>query len=148
MDEREQVIQNIRDNIERLMVDRGYNMKTLSLTAGLNETAVRDILKGRVSHPTYETLRKVAKVLDCSVNEIVGVVPAMGSLTHGFRESIFIHAVEQVDEIISKNKIDISSANKARVYWAWYELSVLKKRQSNSDELHTLLKFAGTKPSE
>lgn len=60
----------LQHKLEYLMHVRDYNMKKLSLAAGLNETAVRDILKGRVTNPTYATLYKICTVLGASVDEV------------------------------------------------------------------------------
>lgn len=46
------------------MADQGLNAKELSLKAGLNETAIRDILKGRSKSPRLDTTIKIAKALN------------------------------------------------------------------------------------
>jgi phage repressor protein C with HTH and peptisase S24 domain len=56
--------------IEKRMRLKGLTQKGLALTAGLNETAVRDILKGRSKDPQLSTLRALARVLDCSVEAL------------------------------------------------------------------------------
>ena len=52
------------------MDETGHNMKSLSLTAGLGETAVRDMLK-RTSSPNLEPISKVAKIIGLSVSELL-----------------------------------------------------------------------------
>ena len=59
--------------LERLMRDRGFNQKSLAVKAGLNETAVRDILKGRSRRPLHTTIEALAGALECEVAEILGV---------------------------------------------------------------------------
>jgi phage repressor protein C with HTH and peptisase S24 domain len=49
------------------MRDAGYNPRSLSLTASLGMTAVRDILEGRIGSPRYSTLSALAKVLGVTV---------------------------------------------------------------------------------
>jgi transcriptional regulator with XRE-family HTH domain len=51
------------DNLRTLMELRGLNPRALSLKAGLNATAVRDMLDGRVRFPRYDTVRSLATVL-------------------------------------------------------------------------------------
>jgi transcriptional regulator with XRE-family HTH domain len=51
---------------------RGFGQKALALKAKLNETYVRDILKGKSRNPTQSRLRKVAEALDCSVEDLTG----------------------------------------------------------------------------
>jgi phage repressor protein C with HTH and peptisase S24 domain len=58
--------------LERRMAAAGLGQKALALRAGLNETAVRDILIGKSRHPRHDTIEKLAKVLDTSVAELLG----------------------------------------------------------------------------
>jgi transcriptional regulator with XRE-family HTH domain len=60
---------------------RGFNQKSLALKAGLNETAVRDILKGRSRRPLHTTVMALALALDCEVAELLGVGRAV--VPHG-----------------------------------------------------------------
>lgn len=63
---------NLLLNLRALMEDQGYNPKSLSVAAGLGETAVRDILMGRSRRPTYATLDSIARILRVSVDELTG----------------------------------------------------------------------------
>src|ERR1700735_4423923 len=53
--------------LERAMREAGYNPRSLSLSAALGMTAVRDILDGRIASPRYATLSALARVLGVSV---------------------------------------------------------------------------------
>ncbi len=46
-----------------LMEAQNLNPRSLSLKAGLNPTAVRDMLEGRVKFPRYDTVEALGKVL-------------------------------------------------------------------------------------
>jgi len=48
----------------------GYSARGLSIAAGLNPTAVRDILIGRSKTPRFQTLYRLAEVLGCRVEEL------------------------------------------------------------------------------
>lgn len=54
------------------MTALNLNRKALSTKAGLNETAVRDIIEGRSRNPRHDTLQKIAKALACSVADLTG----------------------------------------------------------------------------
>lgn len=58
--------------LERLMRERGFNQKSLAEAARLNETAVRDILKGRSRRPLHTTILALARTLACEPEELVG----------------------------------------------------------------------------
>jgi len=62
----------IRDELRRRMEANEFNQKSLARAAQLNETAVRDILKGRSKNPRVDTLQAIAKVLGCTVNDLIG----------------------------------------------------------------------------
>jgi transcriptional regulator with XRE-family HTH domain len=51
-------------NLRQLMEARGYNPRSLSLKAGLNATAVRDMLEGRSRFPRYDTAQALATALE------------------------------------------------------------------------------------
>jgi transcriptional regulator with XRE-family HTH domain len=53
---------------------RGFGQKALALKAKLNETYVRDILKGKSRNPTHSRLIKLADALECSVEALTGDV--------------------------------------------------------------------------
>jgi len=55
-------------NLRTLMEARNLNPRSLSLQAGLNPTAVRDMLEGRTRFPRYDTA--------LSLSDCLGVTPA------------------------------------------------------------------------
>ena len=63
---------NLQIHLRRLMKAAGYNQKSLALAAELNETAVRDFLKGRSKNPRIDTLDALAKTLRCLVSALRG----------------------------------------------------------------------------
>ena len=52
-----------REAFRRRIAAAGYSPRSLSLAAGLNPTAIRDILQGRSRRPRYQTLYRIAQVL-------------------------------------------------------------------------------------
>ena len=53
------------------MAVHGLSQKGLAQHAGLNDTAVRDIVSGRSRHPRHDTIQKLADALDCTVAELL-----------------------------------------------------------------------------
>ena len=68
----------IRREIRWRMEAAGQNQKSLARAAQLNETAVRDILKARSKNPRVDTLKAIASVLDCTVNDLIGDIELRG----------------------------------------------------------------------
>ena len=51
-------------NLRRLMDEQGFNPRSLSLRAGLNATAVRDMIEGRSRFPRYDTVQALEDALN------------------------------------------------------------------------------------
>lgn len=77
-------IETIRESIVREMEAKGFSRRKLSITAGLSQTAVRDLLD-RTDNPGIGTLHKIAEALQVPVEAINGSarVPLMGEIGAG-----------------------------------------------------------------
>jgi len=64
-------IQRLIDNLQRLMKARGTNPHRLSSEAGIGNTYIRDILRGRVQRPSHDNLAAIAAKLGVSVAELL-----------------------------------------------------------------------------
>jgi transcriptional regulator with XRE-family HTH domain len=87
-------------NLRAMMEQRGFNPRSLSLAAGLNATAVRDMLEGRSKSPRYDTAQALAGALDTTPAALMGDEAAaaeMGRKGPGFREDL-----ELLTEIIAR----------------------------------------------
>ncbi len=84
---------DFRDNLERIMLDKGMNPAQLSLRAGLNRRAVSDILEGRAQSPKLSTALSLASALGCDVGELIGLgkraylVPELAELLSQYDQS-------------------------------------------------------------
>ena len=75
----------------------GFNQKSLARAAGLNQTAVRDILIGKSQHPRHDTIEKLAASLDCSVMDLLepGAAPAAAAPPQALDDDLaFVPAYE------------------------------------------------------
>jgi transcriptional regulator with XRE-family HTH domain len=59
-------------NLRALMENRALNPRSLSLKAGLNPTAVRDMLEGRTQFPRYDTVLALAGALNVAPHALMG----------------------------------------------------------------------------
>ncbi len=59
-------------NLRALMEAQGLNPRSLSLKAGLNATAVRDMLEGRTRFPRYDTVQALAEALKVAPAQLMG----------------------------------------------------------------------------
>ena len=91
----------LADEIRRRMEAGGYNQKSLARAAGLNETAVRDILIGKSRHPRHDTVQKIAGALDCTAAQLIEPGGA-----HGAREA----RSEYADELVFVPTYEVAAA--------------------------------------
>ena len=76
-------INMLRESLQKAMDRKGIKAKPLAILAGVNETAVRDILK-RSENPGVGTLLKIADVLEMSPSDMLGgKVPMLGKIGAG-----------------------------------------------------------------
>ena len=87
-------------NLRLLMDKHGYNPRSLSLKAGLNATAVRDMLDGRSRFPRYDTLLSMAEVLETTPALLMGdadIAQEVSTKGQGFGQDL-----ELLTEIITR----------------------------------------------
>ena len=66
----------VAHEIQRRMEEAGLGQKSLATLAGVNETYIRDILRGRSLNPKWDQLSKVASALGCTVTDLTDPRPA------------------------------------------------------------------------
>jgi transcriptional regulator with XRE-family HTH domain len=62
----------IGEQIKRLRKAAGLTQQQLASDAGLSMSAIIHMEAGRVPRPRLDTLRKLAKVLSCTLDELAG----------------------------------------------------------------------------
>jgi len=62
---------NIAKNIKKLRQEKGISQDRLSKLADLSLNTIVSIEAGNNSNPTIETLEKIAKALDISIDELL-----------------------------------------------------------------------------
>lgn len=62
---------HLAKELKRRMAALSLSQKGLAQSAGLNDTAVRDIVSGRSRHPRHDTIQKLADALGCSAAELL-----------------------------------------------------------------------------
>lgn len=67
------LIENLQEQIESRMQDKNLNARELERRAGLKISAVRNILSGQSKNPGIEVIAAVAKLLNCSTDELLGI---------------------------------------------------------------------------
>ncbi len=121
---------SLPEEIASRMVAKGLNAKRLSTAAGLNESYVRDILRGRSRHPRTDTLGKLAAALGCSVSELtdpasLGHAPAQRTEDETLRKA---YAVARRALALDEDVKDRDDAM-AKIAAAVYDVLIERKRR-------------------
>jgi transcriptional regulator with XRE-family HTH domain len=88
-------------NLRTLMEQKNYNPRSLSLQAGLNATAVRDMLEGRSQYPRYDTAQALARALDTTPAILMNDAKIAGKTAKGNESDADL---ELLTEIIARLK--------------------------------------------
>lgn len=82
------VSSDLKKNIQEKLDTYKMNSSDLERKAGLSPTAVRKILLGTSLNPTLETIKAIASVFDCSIDELVGtrIVEERNKVSDAFLE--------------------------------------------------------------
>jgi len=87
-------------NLRRLMDEQGLNPRKLSLLAGLNATAVRDMIEGRSRFPRYDTIQSLSDVLGTTPAMLMSSKKVGGEIVS--KGAPFGHNIEILAEIIAR----------------------------------------------
>lgn len=101
--------------ILRRMEELGFTPKRLSLSAGLNETYVRDLVERNVN-PRSRSLAKLAAALNCTAAELL--VPAL----RGKEAGMMKRAVALADRILADEAVSDREASHTRIALAIYDV--------------------------
>jgi len=100
-------------NLRARMEQRGFNPRSLSLEAGLNATAVRDMLEGRTKFPRYDTARALATALGTTPVTLMGddnatAEVAQKSIEFGNNLELLTEIIARLQEVVEENNRRLS----------------------------------------
>lgn len=87
-------------NLRRLMDEQGLNPRRLSLLAGLNATAVRDMIEGRSRFPRYDTVQALSDALGTTPAQLMSNKKISGEIQA--KGNAFGQNIELLAEIIAR----------------------------------------------
>jgi len=113
-------------NLRSLMQARGLNPRSLSLKAGLNATAVRDMLEGRTRFPRYDTVLSLSRALETTPSRLMGAGDAETPENHGRNASmdddleLLTEIIARLQEVIGEYKVSVEPRDFALMASALY----------------------------
>ncbi|WP_051013739.1 S24 family peptidase [Pararhodospirillum photometricum] len=138
------------ERLGELMKKKGLKQKALALKAGLNETAIRDILVGKSKNPTAKTISAIVAVLGEEASEIFfGGQPMTISKESASQSTIIewcgkdIAAIPQYDADFSAGHGSIIGPDSAPLGFQFIECQWLSAVTSASPDDLAVVKVAG-----
>jgi transcriptional regulator with XRE-family HTH domain len=100
----------LKENIERLIANTKFesNKSLFAREANLNRDEVVRILSGKIKNPGIYTVSKIANVLNCSIDDLLGgsaatSKAAMVSEKDAFQKPLFLNALNYILEYIEQH---------------------------------------------
>ncbi len=126
----------IRSNIALLIRKKGISIAELERLAGLKNGAVRNIIQGKSKNPTIQTLIKICKILDCSLNAIINtnnfehtvhnISFTKNQEIENWDRELFTKSTEFVGEYLYQNKINIKFYEAISLIIEVYSFAIIK----------------------
>lgn len=105
----------LQEQIQSRMESKQLTVHALERKAGLNRSAVRNILQGFSKKPSADVLITIADALDCTIEDLIGAENANGLSgiktrnTHIWNDQLYINAVKTVSKYISDKGSQLKS---------------------------------------
>lgn len=129
----------LQSQIQTRMEAKKLTIYALERKAGLKRSAARNILQGFSKKPSAETLKAIANVLDCTVDDLVGSVsenPAASSMikvsmsangTHQWDEKLCLDTIKLVSKNLNDRNLDLKYEQVLALAGEVYKYSLAKQ---------------------
>ncbi len=128
-------------------------MRACSLAAGPDDAAIRNILSGKSIHPRQDTLEKIAGLMGCGVDELLGVDTAArkhrlgdGSMSgesaaaSGPNEDLLAQVIEGVEAESLLLEFSLTPRQKARAIVLFYKYFADKMGREREEAFRDVVK--------
>jgi transcriptional regulator with XRE-family HTH domain len=108
----------LKENINRRIANTKFefNKSLFAREANLNRDEIVRILSGKIKNPGIYTIAKIANVLNCSVDDLLGANSARKDALHSdqapFSKALFLNSVNYISNYIEQNKLNAVSTGK------------------------------------
>lgn len=124
------------EQIQTRMSNKGLTVYGLEKKAGLNRSAVRNILQGFSKKPSADVLLSIASALECGVDDLLG--PGNNNIStniktisknrnlHTWNEDLYLQAVKIVAKAINEKELQLKSEQVINLINETYKYSLDK----------------------
>ena len=96
------------DKVNQYLEEQGYgSFSRLSNKLGISKEALRLIISGETKNPGVYTIAKIAEILNCSIEELIGnrtpkLMPTLYSANSHYNKKLFLDVCNYVVNFISE----------------------------------------------
>ena len=146
-----EIIEKQRQSFKEFMQKHKLNAFAWAKKAGITEGTIRSYLAERSSSLTYKTLSKLAEAVGVTPKEIIDPDVNYEEIIDNSQyldRSLLVRCMEKIDTIIEVKKLTVSSADRRKLYMAWYDLktesiSVKDNEKQDEDRISAMLRLVG-----
>lgn len=140
--------EELKDLIEKARVEKGISQRELAKQTGISRSTLNDLINGKIKKVDIDDLRKIAEVLDMSLQELLKVAGYDEMLFYFSKNKYANKSSKDLKDIIEQYKkseldlLDFDSNKRKKVSDArqklFYTMEHLKIMQNNKDSLYTI----------
>ena len=130
----------LQKQIQRKLDEKNLTVNALEKMAGLKRSAARNILDGYSKKPSAETLKSIADVLGCSVEDLMVPEDAKltsmpvqsnvaSKITHPWNEKLYIDSIKAISKKLADKKLDLKFEQVIQLAGEVYKYSLAKKNE-------------------
>lgn len=128
----------LQKQIQNRLEEKNLTINALEKQAGLKRSAARNILQGLSKKPSAETLKAIANVLGCSVDDLIGPndssltsisfkTNSTSKVTHPWNEKLYVNTLNAILKNLKDKKPDLKFEQVTALIGEVYKYSLAKK---------------------
>ena len=138
----------LKDLIENARIKKGISQRELAKATGISRSTLNDLINGKIKKVDIDDLRKIAEVLDMSLQELLKVAGYDEMLFYFNKDKYANKSTKDLKSLIEQYKkseidlLDFDSMKRKKVSAArqklFYTIEHLQILKDNKDSLYTL----------
>lgn len=97
------------DKLNQYVEEHGHgSLSRLSTKLGISKQALRSLINGETKNPSIDTVVKIAKILNCSIEELIGKssklphLSTLHSANTNYDKELFFNVINYIENFISE----------------------------------------------
>lgn len=127
---------SVREKVLHHMKEKGWSIPTTAERSGVPVTTIKSILYGKSSTQRISTLEKLAKVFECSIDDLVAEEDKNKSLEkQRLDKELFQKCLDAVESYMEEKSIRYDKDKMMKIIDSLFSLSLKKRSQKSSYEI-------------